>query len=191
MLARAGGQPGLPAKRNLAVILPISGKKCSRLSLASTHGQRVRRIQSEQRASGELVHVELAPGAVTILPAWKLDAIYCAGLTSAPRRFPWRRSAHCTSCSTPANQGWSPRTATSSRRRRRMEGQLPLARRTELACRHTALRAPRQLDLVLDDVRFQAMTAAERRAVLRAMARLLLEAGAIEGQALARAAGLA
>jgi hypothetical protein len=44
------------------------------------HGQRVRRIQSERRASGELVHVELTPGAVTILPAWKLDAIYCAGL---------------------------------------------------------------------------------------------------------------
>jgi hypothetical protein len=44
------------------------------------HGQRVRRIQSERRASGELVHVELTPRAVTILPAWKLDAIYCAGL---------------------------------------------------------------------------------------------------------------
>ena len=44
------------------------------------HGQRVRRIQSERRASGDLVHVELSPGAVTILPAWKLDAIYCAGL---------------------------------------------------------------------------------------------------------------
>ena len=44
------------------------------------HGQRVRRIQSERRASGELVHVELTPGAVTILPAWKLDAIYCASL---------------------------------------------------------------------------------------------------------------
>jgi hypothetical protein len=27
-----------------------------------------------------LVHVELSPGAVTILPAWKLDAVYCAGL---------------------------------------------------------------------------------------------------------------
>jgi hypothetical protein len=40
----------------------------------------VHRIQSEQRASGELVHVELIPGVVTILPAWKLDAIYCAGL---------------------------------------------------------------------------------------------------------------
>src|SRR5215471_10966307 len=44
------------------------------------YGQRVRRIQSEQRASGELVHVELTPGIVTILPAWKLDPIYCAGL---------------------------------------------------------------------------------------------------------------
>jgi hypothetical protein len=41
------------------------------------------------------------------------------------------------------------------------------------------VRAPRQLDLVLDDVRFQTMTPAERQAVLRAMARLLLEAGGI------------
>jgi hypothetical protein len=44
------------------------------------YGQRVRRIQGERRASGELVHVELTPGAVTILPAWKLDPVYCAGL---------------------------------------------------------------------------------------------------------------
>ena len=60
-----------------------------------------------------------------------------------------------------------------------MEARLPLARRTELACRPTALAAPRQLDLVLDDVRFRAMTPAERQAVLRAIARLLLEAGGI------------
>jgi len=60
-----------------------------------------------------------------------------------------------------------------------MEARLRLARRTELACRLTALTAPRQLDLVLDDVRFRAMTPAERRAVLRAMARLLLEAGGV------------
>ena len=60
-----------------------------------------------------------------------------------------------------------------------MEAQLPLARRTELARRHTALTAPRQLDLVLDDVRFRAMTPAERQAVLRAIARLLLEAGGV------------
>ncbi len=44
------------------------------------YGQRVRRIQIEQRASGEVVHVELTLGAVTVLPAWKLDAVYCAGL---------------------------------------------------------------------------------------------------------------
>jgi hypothetical protein len=34
-----------------------------------------------------------------------------------------------------------------------------------------------QLDLVLDDVRLRGMTAAERQAALRAIARLLLEAG--------------
>lgn len=56
---------------------------------------------------------------------------------------------------------------------------LPVLRKTELACRHTALSAPRQLDLVLDDVRFRAMSPAERRAVLSAMARLLLEAGGV------------
>ena len=60
-----------------------------------------------------------------------------------------------------------------------MEARLPLARRTELICRRTALMAPRQLDLVLDDVRFRAMTPTERQAVLRAIARLLLEAGGV------------
>ena len=60
-----------------------------------------------------------------------------------------------------------------------MEARLPLARRTELVCRRTVLMAPRQLDLVLDDVRFRAMTPTERLAVLRAMAGLLLEAGGV------------
>ena len=61
---------------------------------------------------------------------------------------------------------------------------LLLARRTELAPRleHTLPTAQRQLDLILDDVRFRAMTPAERRAVLRAMARLLLEAGGVATQ---------
>ena len=44
------------------------------------YGQSVRRIQSERRASGEYAHVELTSGGVTIVPAWKLDAVYCAGL---------------------------------------------------------------------------------------------------------------
>jgi hypothetical protein len=60
-----------------------------------------------------------------------------------------------------------------------MEARLPLARRTELACRRIAPTAPRQLDLVLDDVRLRAMIPAERQAALRAMARLLLEAGGV------------
>jgi hypothetical protein len=60
-----------------------------------------------------------------------------------------------------------------------MEARLPLARTTQLACRHTSLTAPRQLDLVLDDVRFRGMTPAERQAALRAVAWLLLEAGGV------------
>ena len=60
-----------------------------------------------------------------------------------------------------------------------MGERLPVLRKTELTCRYAALGAPRQLDLVLDDVRFRAMTPAERRAVLSAMARLLLEAGGV------------
>ena len=60
-----------------------------------------------------------------------------------------------------------------------MEAQLPFARRTQIARRlkHTPLTAPRQLDLILDDVRFRGLTPAERHAVLRALAGLLLEAG--------------
>ena len=56
-----------------------------------------------------------------------------------------------------------------------MAVRLPLARGTELVCRHTDLRAAHQLDLVFD-MRFRAMTPAERRAALRALALLLLEA---------------
>jgi hypothetical protein len=47
-------------------------------------GQSARRIQIEQRATGEFVHVELTAGIVTILPAWKLDAVYCAGHKVGP-----------------------------------------------------------------------------------------------------------
>jgi hypothetical protein len=43
-------------------------------------GQSTRCIRVERRATGEFVHVELAPGVVTVLSAWKLDAVYCAGL---------------------------------------------------------------------------------------------------------------
>jgi hypothetical protein len=55
---------------------------------------------------------------------------------------------------------------------------LPLARASELVPRpRTALPAPpRQLDLVLDGVRLQSMTAAQRQAVVEALIQLLLEA---------------
>ena len=62
-----------------------------------------------------------------------------------------------------------------------MVPQLRLARRTGLArrLRHSLPAAPRQLDLMLDDTRFRGMTLAERHAVLRALARLLLEASGV------------
>ena len=63
---------------------------------------------------------------------------------------------------------------------------VPLARATELVPRpRSALpTAPRQLDLVLDDVRLQGMTAAQRQAALKALAQLLLEAsGAVTTEA--------
>jgi hypothetical protein len=64
-----------------------------------------------------------------------------------------------------------------------MVAQLRFARRTELARgqRHSLPAAPRQLGLILDDARFRGMTPVERRAVLRALARLLLEASGAEG----------
>ena len=43
------------------------------------YGRTARRVQIERRATGDLVHKHTS-GVVTILPAWKLDAVYCAGL---------------------------------------------------------------------------------------------------------------
>ena len=65
-----------------------------------------------------------------------------------------------------------------------MEAQLPLGRRTALARRlkHSPSATPRQLDLILDDTRFRGMTPVERQAVLRALARLLLEASGVAMQ---------
>jgi hypothetical protein len=62
-----------------------------------------------------------------------------------------------------------------------MVAQLRLARRTQLArrLRHSLPAEARQLDLILDDTRFRGMTLVERQAVLRALARLLLEASGV------------
>jgi hypothetical protein len=65
-----------------------------------------------------------------------------------------------------------------------MESQPLLARRTELAPRPepTPSTSPRQLDLVLDDVRLRGMTLPERQAAVRSLAHLLLEASGVAMQ---------
>jgi hypothetical protein len=62
-----------------------------------------------------------------------------------------------------------------------MESLRQLTRRAELVPRshHGTQVVPLQLDLVLDDVRLRGMIPAERQAVLRTLARLLLEAGGV------------
>ena len=143
------------------------------------YGQRVRRIQSERRASGELVHIELTPGAVTIVQAWKLDAVYCAGLkVGAPQV---SLTALCSlrelliACESRLVSADGNIVTQETQ-----DGSAVTAGTKDGACfRHTGPTAPRQLDLVLDDVRFRTLTPAERRAVLRAMAQLLLEAGGV------------
>ena len=45
------------------------------------YGRKVRRFYGEQRASGAVVHIELSPGIVAVVPAWMLDAAICASMT--------------------------------------------------------------------------------------------------------------
>ncbi|MFY9656664.1 MAG: hypothetical protein WAK01_08770 [Methylocystis sp.] len=60
---------------------------------------------------------------------------------------------------------------------------LPLARASGLVSR-PRLTPSRQLDLVLDDVRLQSVTAAQRQTILKAMAQLLIDAsGAVTAEA--------
>ena len=58
---------------------------------------------------------------------------------------------------------------------------VPITRRKEVALllERMQAKAPRQLDLVLDDTRLRGMTALERLSVLRSLARLILEANGI------------
>ena len=41
----------------------------------------MRQILTERRASGEIAHVELAPGNVIMVAAWKLDPTTCNSMT--------------------------------------------------------------------------------------------------------------
>lgn len=50
------------------------------------HGRTLRRHYSEQRADGEVAHVEVAPGIATIVPAWMLNTVACSSMEmSEPR----------------------------------------------------------------------------------------------------------
>ena len=48
--------------------------------------QRVRRHYSEDRLAGRFVYVEVAPGVVTVIAAWMLDPVDCAGMELGPPR---------------------------------------------------------------------------------------------------------
>ena len=48
--------------------------------------QHVRRQYSERRAAGEIVHIEAPSGVVTVVPAWMLDPVACAGMAIGASR---------------------------------------------------------------------------------------------------------
>jgi hypothetical protein len=148
------------------------------------YGQRVRRIQGEQRASGEFVHVELMPGVVTIVLAWKLDPVYCAGLrVGAPQvPLPALCALHELLVARESRQISS---RSSSVKREIHDGILvPHIGRSELTLRqqYGGQVVARQLHLVLEDDRLRGMTATEGRDALKALARFLLEASGVAMQ---------
>jgi hypothetical protein len=44
------------------------------------HGPPVKLCGVEQRATGRVVHVEVAPGVITVVAAWMLDPVICAAM---------------------------------------------------------------------------------------------------------------
>ena len=44
------------------------------------YGRQLRRHRGERRAGGDVIHVEVAPGVVTMVAAWMLDAVACADM---------------------------------------------------------------------------------------------------------------
>jgi hypothetical protein len=96
------------------------------------YGQSARRIQIERRASGEFMHVELASGVVTVLPAW-LDAIDCAGLKVGAPQVSLVALYALHELLIACESRLASADGNIARRRRRMGSQLTLARRTELS----------------------------------------------------------
>src|SRR4051812_31049063 len=50
------------------------------------YGRRVGLRRSEQRSSGRFVQIEAEPGVVTVVAAWMLDPVACAGMEIGSRR---------------------------------------------------------------------------------------------------------
>src|SRR4051812_8370426 len=50
------------------------------------YGRRVCLRRSEQRSSGRFVQIEAEPGVVTVMAAWMLDPVACAGMEIGVRR---------------------------------------------------------------------------------------------------------
>src|SRR6516165_4410763 len=78
--------PDYPHLRTDALGLPVSAQRHSRLITSNTrrllYGHRIRRHYSEQRAAGQVVHVEAMPGVITAIAAWMLDPVACAGMAT-------------------------------------------------------------------------------------------------------------
>jgi hypothetical protein len=130
------------------------------------------------------VHVELSPGAVTILPAWKLDAVYCAGLkVGAPQVSSAALcSLHelliaCESRLVSADGNIV--------RQEAQDGGAVTARTKDSACSEAEAQPLGNTTPARPHSRRHAiwgMTLVERQAVLRALARLLLEASGVAMQ---------
>ena len=128
------------------------------------------------------MHVELAPGVVAVLPAWKLDAVYCASLkVGAPQV---SLAALCALHELLIACESQQVSADDNIVTEAQDGTSGTARTKDGACSEVdrSPTAPRQLDLVLDDVRLRGMTPAARQAALRSLAYVLLGASGIATQ---------
>lgn len=118
---------------------------------------------------------------MTILPAWKLDAVYCAGFRVGAPRVSLAALCALHELLVACESRLVSADGNTVMQEAMMRSLVPLTRSRNLAPRSEPRppRAPRQLDFVLDDVRLQGMTAKERQVALSSLARLLLEASGV------------
>ena len=86
------------------------------------YGRRVRLQHAASSAlGGRFVQIEAEPGIVTVVAAWMLDPVACAGMEIGARAYRWTRSSNCIDSSASADFGEAPGTTRSSSRRSEME----------------------------------------------------------------------